>query len=489
MTTAPHTQTDEIGYLSATALADAYRRGSLSPVEATRAVLARIDVLNPRLNAFCLIDDEAALRDARASEVRWLRGEPLGPLDGVPVSIKDLILTRGWPTLRGSRTVDPAGPWDTDAPATARLREAGVVLLGKTTTPELGWRASTDSPLSGITRNPWRLDVTPGGSSGGATAAVAAGLGPLAVGTDGGGSVRIPAAFTGTVGLKAQFGRVPAYPLSPMNSVAHIGPQTRTVEDCAHLLNVLARPDVRDWTSLEPTAHDWVADLAGSPEPGLRGLRIAYSPGLGYVDHVDAEIGAAVAQAARRFEELGAIVEQVDPDIPDVGVAFNVHWFGSARRFLHRMTPEQLAQIDPGLRAGLRYAERLTLIDFLDAQNLRAAVGGVMRAFHRRHDLLLTPATAVQPFAVGRVMPDLPAGVSPCHASDWTWWTPFSIPFNLTQQPALVLGCGFSARGLPLALQLVAPPYREDLCLRAGHAYQQITDWHLRRPGFDPGSP
>ncbi|HMN81896.1 MAG TPA: amidase [Burkholderiaceae bacterium] len=488
MTTAPHAPTDEIGYLTATELANAYRSRALSPVDVTRTILARIDALNSRLNAFCLIDGEAALHDARASEARWLRGEPLGPLDGVPASIKDLILTRGWPTLRGSRTVDPAGPWDVDAPATARLREAGAVLLGKTTTPEFGWRATTDSPLTGITRNPWRLDVTPGGSSGGATAAIAAGLGPLAVGTDGGGSVRIPAAFTGTVGLKAQFGRVPAYPLSPMNSVAHIGPQTRTVEDCAQMLNVLARPDVRDWTSLEPTAHDWVAGLAGGG-PGLKGLRIAYSPGLGYVDYVDPEIAAAVAQAARRFEELGAIVEQVDPDIPDGGMAFNVHWFGSARRFLHRMAPEQVARLDPGLQAGLRYAERLTLVDFLDAQNLRAGIGGAMRAFHCRHDLLLTPATAVQPFAVGRVMPDPLPGVSPCHASDWSWWTPFSIPFNLTQQPALVLGCGFSARGLPLALQLVAPPYREDLCLRAGHAYQQSTDWHLRRPDFDPGSP
>ncbi len=270
MTTAPHAPTDEIGYLTATDLANAYRSRSLSPVEVTRTILARIEALNPRLNAFCLIDGEAALRDARASEARWLRGEPLGPLDGVPASIKDLILTRGWPTLRGSRTVDPAGPWDADAPATARLREAGAVLLGKTNTPEFGWRATTDSPLTGITRNPWRLDVTPGGSSGGATAAVAAGLGPLAVGTDGGGSVRIPAAFTGTVGLKAQFGRVPAYPPSPMNSVAHIGPQTRTVEDCAHLLNVLARPDVRDWTSLEPTAHDWAADLAACGSPTAR---------------------------------------------------------------------------------------------------------------------------------------------------------------------------------------------------------------------------
>ncbi|MFZ4760363.1 MAG: amidase family protein, partial [Burkholderiaceae bacterium] len=179
---------EDIAYLSATELVAAYRSRQLSPLEVTRIVLERIDTLNPRLNAFVLVDAEGALRDARASEDRWLRGEPMGPLDGVPTSVKDLILARGWPTLRGSRTVDPAGPWDVDAPSTARLREAGAVLLGKTATPEFGWRGSTDSPLSGITRNPWDLAKTPGGSSGGAVAAITAGLGALATGTDGGGS-------------------------------------------------------------------------------------------------------------------------------------------------------------------------------------------------------------------------------------------------------------------------------------------------------------
>jgi aspartyl-tRNA(Asn)/glutamyl-tRNA(Gln) amidotransferase subunit A len=210
-----------------------------------------------------LVDHEAALRDARASEARWLRGEPAGPLDGVPTSIKDLLLVRGWPTLRGSRTTDPKQPWDVDAPSTARLREAGAVLLGKTTTPEFGWRGSTDSPLSGITRNPWDLHKTPGGSSGGAVAAITAGMGALATGTDGGGSIRIPAAFTGTVGIKAHFGRVPAWPLSPMGTVAHVGPQARTVEDAALMLDVLARPDARDWMALPPPRGSWAAALAG----------------------------------------------------------------------------------------------------------------------------------------------------------------------------------------------------------------------------------
>ncbi|HSA90126.1 MAG TPA: amidase family protein, partial [Burkholderiales bacterium] len=232
--------------LSAAELLDGFRKKTLSPVEVTRAVLKRIEALNPVFNAFNLVDPEEAISLAKASEARWKSGQPKGLLDGVPVSIKDLLLTKGWPTLRGSKTIDPKGPWNDDAPATARLREHGAVLLGKTTTPEFGWKGVTDSPLTGITRNPWNKEKTPGGSSGGAAAAVAAGMGPLAVGTDGGGSIRIPASFTGVFGIKPSFGRVPAWPLSPFGTVAHVGPMTRSVTDAALMLNALALPDARD---------------------------------------------------------------------------------------------------------------------------------------------------------------------------------------------------------------------------------------------------
>ena len=473
---------DDLAYLSATELVAAYRDGRLSPVEVTRATLARIDALNPRLNAFVRVDHEAALRDARASEARWRRGEPAGPVDGVPTSVKDLILAKGWPTLRGSRTVDPAGPWDEDAPSTARLRETGAVLLGKTATPEFGWRGSTDSPLSGITRNPWDTTKTPGGSSGGATAAIAAGLGPLATGTDGGGSIRIPAAFTGTVGLKAHFGRVPAWPLSPMGTVAHVGGQTRTVRDTALMLDVLARPDPRDWMALPPPASSWAAALDAPGGADVRGLRIAYSPRLGYVPHVDAEIEAAVAKAAEVLASLGARVERVDPGFADPAGIFAVHWFSSARNLLHRLPEAKLALLDPGLRDSIEFAARYTIDDFLDAQKARGELAVRMQRFHADWDLLLTPGTAVQPFDVGLVMPPIPPGVTPINGADWTWWTPFSFPFNLTQQPALVMGCGFSAAGLPLSLQLVAPNHREDLCLRAARAYEQVTPWGAMRP-------
>ncbi len=481
---------DELCYLSATELLAAYRSRALSPVEVARAVLARIDEIDPQLNAFRLVDPESALRDAQAAEARWAAGTPCGALDGVPASIKDIILTRGWSTLRGSRTVDPAGPWEVDAPCVARLREAGAVLLGKTNTPEFGWRGTTDSPLTGVTRNPWRLDVTPGGSSGGATAAIAAGLGALAVGTDGGGSIRIPAAFTATVGFKAQFGRVPAFPLSPMGNVAHIGPQTRTVADAARMLEVLAQPDDRDVTALPPTAHDWAGDVAsGARDGGIRGLRIAFSPRLGYVRYVDPRIERALEAAAGVFASLGAIVETADPGIEDGTEAFRVHWFASARHLLHRFPEDQLALLDPGLRAAFDSAASLTLPEFLEAQATRGRIALQMRDFAQRYDLLLTPATAVAPFAVGLVMPKVPDVASPSGAHDWSWWTPFSYPFNLTGQPALVQPCGFTDDGLPVALQLVAPAFREDLCLRAAAAYEAATDWHRRRPTLGVQAP
>src|SRR5580698_3996955 len=283
----------DVTRLSATELLGLYRRRELSPVEATRAVLARIDMQNAVTNAYCLVRDEEALASAKESEQRWQAAEPAGLLDGVPVSVKDLLLTSGWPTLRGSLTIDEAGPWTVDAPAVARLREHRAVLLGKTTTPEFGWKGVTDSPLTGVTRNPWDVSRTPGGSSGGAAAAVACGMGPLAVGTDGAGSIRIPASFCGIVGLKPTHGRVPVYPPSAFGTLSHVGPMTRTVADAALLLDVLGAPDARD-----PLALDRQAPVSGDLAAArVRGLRVAYSPALGYVQ-VDPEVAAAAAGAA-----------------------------------------------------------------------------------------------------------------------------------------------------------------------------------------------
>ena len=457
----------DIAYLGALQLAEAYRNKSLSPVEAAIATLARIDRLNPSINAFCHVAHESALADARASEARWAKGAPLSPVDGVPAGIKDLIVTNGMPTLRGSKTVGTSGPWLDDAPAVARLRESGAVILGKTCTPEWGWKGVTDSPLTGITRNPWDLSVTPGGSSGGASAALAAGFGPLHIGTDGGGSIRIPNSFTATTGIKAHFGRVPAWPGSPMGSVAHVGPMTRDIADCAALLNVITRPDARDWSSLPPPDQDWSANLRG----GVKHLRIAYSPRLGYVKYVHPEVEAAVKQAVQRFVDLGAMVEARDPGFPDCGPLFATHWFATARNTFGKLPPEKFKLMDPGLQATCEYAARYTIADFLDYQAARVQVGETMKRFNTEFDLLVTPALALPAFEVGRVAPDLPAGVTST-PEDWTWWTPFSYPFNLTQQPALSVHCGFTQGGLPIGMQIVAPAYREDLALKAGRAFE-----------------
>jgi len=449
--------------LSATDLLRLYRARKASPVEATRSVLARIDKLNPKLNCYCLVDAKSALATAKESEARWKKGAPQGLLDGVPVSIKDLLLTRGWPTLRGSRTVNPKGPWNDDAPAVARLREHGAVLVGKTTTPEFGWKGVTDNPLTGITRNPWNPKLTPGGSSGGSTAAVAAGMGPLTVGTDGGGSIRIPCAFTGLFGLKPSFGRVPAWPLSPFGTVAHVGPITRTVADAALMLNVLSLPDPRDWFALPHDSRDYRVGL----DDGVKGLRIAYSANLGYAE-VEPEIAALVKKAVKQFADLGAQVDEVDPGFENAGPMFTTHWFAGAASLLRTMSADQVKLIDPGLRDVARQGAKIRTLDYLAAVQQRGQLGVLMNRFHEKYDLLVTPTLPLAAFAAGK---EVAAVVK---EKRWTDWTPFSYPFNLTQQPAASVPCGLTKKGLPVGLHIVGPRYADALVLRAARAYEAV---------------
>jgi aspartyl-tRNA(Asn)/glutamyl-tRNA(Gln) amidotransferase subunit A len=449
-------------------LLELYRAKRASPVEVTRACLACIEALNPKLNAFCIVDAEGALRAARESETRWTRSAPEGALDGIPVSIKDLLLTSGWPTLRGSRTVDANQAWDQDAPAVARLREHCAILLGKTTTPEFGWKPVTDSPLTGITRNPWNPAKTPGGSSGGAAVAVATGMGALAVGTDGGGSIRIPAAFTGIFGLKPSFGRVPAWPLSQFGTVAHVGPMTRTVEDAALMLDVIARPDVRDWFALPHDDRDYGDGL----NDGIAGLRIAFAPTLGAAD-VDAEVADIVRRAVSAFGEVGADVVEAAPDLRDVARVARTHWWTGAARVVDAIAPERRALADAGL---LRIAEKgcaFTLADYLGAVDARAMLGAAMKAFHARYPILVTPTVPVPAFDAGRLAPPQYGNVD----GDWTVWAPFSYPFNLTQQPAASVPCGFTRDGMPVGLQIVGPMHDDRLVLRVARAFEKARPW------------
>jgi len=457
--------------LSATELLALYRKKKVSPVEVTRATLERIGKLNPVLNAFCLLDPDSSLKAAKQSEKRWLTGAPQGLLDGVPASIKDLIVTRGWPTLRGSKTTDPKGPWNDDAPAVARLREHGAVLLGKTTTPEFGWKGVTDNPLTGITRNPWNPKMTPGGSSGGGAAAVASGMGPLTIGTDGGGSIRIPCSFTGLFGLKPSFGRVPAWPLSPMGTVAHLGPMTRTVQDAALMLNVLSLPDDRDWHALPFDARDYRIGL----EDGVKGLRIAYSADLGYA-RVDPEISKIVGNAVKAFSQLGAHVEAQDPGFEDCGPLFAAHWFPGASYIVRNIPARKRALMDKGLLETARMGEKYTTAQYLDAIQKRGALGMLMNRFHRSYDLLLTPTLPLAAFEAGKEVANL------LKEKRWTDWSPFSYPFNLTQQPAASVPCGLTKKGLPVGLHIVGPRYADALVLRAARAFESTQP--LRVPAL-----
>lgn len=458
-------------YLSVTDMTRGFRAGRLSPVEITEDVLGRIERDGEAVNAYREVEAEEALAAARESERRWRAGEPRGQFDGVPVSVKDVLLMRGHPTLRGSATTDPRGPWEEDAPSVARLREQGAVLTGKTTTPELGWKAVTDSPLTGITRNPWDLSRTPGGSSGGASASVALGMPPLALGTDGGGSVRIPGGFTGVFAHKPTYGRVPHYPASPFGTLAHVGPISWTVQDAVLLLDAISQPDSRDWSALPPPGP-----LAGL-QPRAAGLRVAFSPALGFAS-VDDEVAEIVARAAAVFAGLGAHVEEKDPGFGDPVEEFHVLWFAGAAKSIESLDSAQRAQLDPGLLEISEQGERYSAIDYLTATARRMELGRIMGRFHEDYDLLLTPTLPIPAFEAGAEVPD--GWPEP----RWTSWTPFTYPFNMTQQPAATVPCGFTASGLPVGLQVIGPRHGDAQVLAACLAFEEARPWQERTPSL-----
>lgn len=456
--------TREIVALSAARLRKAYLRKDLSPVEATRAAIAQIERLEPQLNAFAIkAMPENLLAQAAESERRWLDATPLGPLDGIPITIKDAIRTKGWPTLAGSHTVNPDQPWTEDSPAVARAREGGAIFLGKTTTPEFGWKAVTDSPKYGITRNPWNLDRTPGGSSGGSAAALAAGIGHAAIGTDAAGSVRIPAAFCGLVALKATTGRIPTYPPSALWRMGHIGPICRTVDDAAMMLNLMSQPDARDWSALPPAGEDFEM-----PRRSLAGLKIAFSPTLGYAQ-VDAEVAQIVATAVRQLESLGAAVELIEAPFPDPTPAAMTMFAAGIVHSQRHLDETDLATMDPDLRAVILSSAAVDREAYMSAIDRQIALTRSNRLFHQTYDLLVTPTLAVAAFEVGR---NVPAGYD---TVNWMSWTPFTYPFNLTGQPAATVPCGLTAEGLPVGLQLVGDLYADRLVLQAARLFETVS--------------
>ncbi len=471
-------ESSDLNWRSATKLSKLFKAGEASPVDVAKACLNQIAHFDGAINAMSFLDEKATLKQAKASEKRWKAGKPLGPLDGVPLLIKDLLLVKGWPTLRGSKTISKDQAWEHDAPSVARLREAGCVFLGMTTTPEFGWKGVTDSPLTGITRNPWDLSKTPGGSSGGSSAGLAAGYAPLALGTDGGGSIRIPAGFSGVFGLKPSFGRVPAWPISPFGTVAHVGPMTRRVKDSALMLNAISKPDARDWFGLPGDDSDYVAKLRS----GVKGMKFAYSPDLGYVK-VDSEVAALVHQAVAVLRNLGAKIVKINPGFPDPAPMFRTLWWTGVRGALGALPPEKVALLDPALRDVLEQSKLITVDEIIEAQKQRGALGSQMRQFMEDYDALLTPTLPIPAFEAGQLQP-----AAPDNLGKWVNWTPMSYPFNLTQQPAASVPCGFTKAGLPIGLHVVGQMFEDAKVLQICDAYERANDWHMERPAMGKSS-
>lgn len=456
--------------MTAETLLGLYARRALSPVEVLQAVMQRVALYNPWVNAFAAMNPQA-LRQAGESEARWMAGRPIGLLDGVPATVKDLLHLAGFPTRRGSKTTD-ATPQAEDAPAVMGLKQAGAVILGKTTTTEYGWKSPGDCPLHGITRNPWNRERTPGGSSSGAGAAGAACFGPLHLGTDAGGSIRIPAAFCGLVGLKPSFGRVPHWPAGQFSGVATPGPMARTVGDAALMFSAMARFDLRDPFCLPDDPRDWRRGI----EDGVAGMRVALVRRLGFEPPLDADGEAALVGAAQLLEEQGAIVEEADPGLPDTRAIFGRVWGVALARLVGGLPPEKRALLDAGLTEVAEREGGMLATDFLGAEALRVEAAHAMARFHQRYDLVLTACTPTAAFAA-----DQPT-IRPTEAL-WRDWAPWTFAFNLTRQPAISVPIGLDEHGMPRAVQVAAALYQDDLVFRAARALERAAELPLAQPG------
>src|SRR5438309_4995249 len=465
----------DLCFTPATELVTLIRDRKLSPVELTRAVLDRVERLNPLVSAFCTLTADAAMAAAREAEQAVMNGAALGPLHGIPFSIKELHFTKGIRTMSGSGIFEHRVP-DVDPPVVRRLRHAGGVMLGETTTPEFGWKGLGDSPLTGITRNPWNTGMTTGRSSAGAGAAAAAGLGPLHQGSDGAGSIRIPSGFCGIFGLKPSYGRVPMWPISNNDYASHMGPMTRTVADAALMLSVMAGPDDWDRTSLEAAPDDYVGKL----DHGIKGLKVAFSADLGGFP-VDAEVATLVAQAVGSFGELGCVVEEVKPGFADSHDLIRCLWSDPEAGNYAQYLPQWRDRMDPGLVACIEDGMQYSMVDYVEARAQKLAYWDTVRPLFEKYDLLLTPTLSVAAFPVGRSTPE------PCsqHGWDWIRWASFSYPFNFTGQPAASVPAGFTPAGLPVGLQIVGRRFADLTVLQASAAFAAARPWAQRRPALD----
>ena len=472
---------EELYWMSACEMAAAVRSKKVSPVEIVKETLERIFVINPQINAFVTIDADSAMESAKKAESAIIKGDPLGPLHGVPISVKDLSFTRGLRTSMGSRLMENFIP-NEDAVHVARLRSAGAIILGKTNTPEFGSKAVTDNLVFGISRNPWSLERTPGGSSGGSAAAVAAGLGPLATGSDGGGSIRIPASCCGVFGIKPQFGRVPSYPLSHLlETMSSEGAITRTVRDAALMLDVMSGPHWGDRHCLPLPDRKFSDSIKGD----VKGLRVAWSPDLGYAS-VSKEVKAICEQAAKKFSEMGAEVEEASPKFSNPESSYMKIFGAGLAAMLTTLGPikELTQKLQPSLIERMRALGDLTAMDYLRATFERQELSARVGEFFQRYDLLLAPVTGVPAWRL-----DLPTGYveeidgQPVSTVGWV----LTYPFNFTGQPAASIPAGWTADGLPVGLQMISRYHDEATLFRAAAAFEQEQPWIFKKPNLiDP---
>ncbi len=463
---------EDLGYLPATQLAELIRTKQISPVEYMRSLLARIEAVDPKVNAFAYLAPDRAMDGARAAEAKLMSGERIGRLHGLPVTIKDLAITKDMPTQQGSLIYMDAQTAE-DAPMVSRLRDEGGIVIGKTTTSEFGWTGVSHSPLTGITHNPWKFGMNAGASSAGAGAASAAGFGPLHQGSDGAGSIRMPAHFCGVFGLKPSFGRVPNYPVSTGDMTSHNGPLTRTVADSALMMEVMSGPHPLDYTTLEAGPAAYLSRL----HEGVKGKRIAYSPDLGLA-RVDPDVAALVKAAALRFAELGAIVEEVPTPWAAPGPEL-IRFFWSAH--LTRLKPRLetwASKMDPGLVACIEASTNVSVSEYQAARETKMAYIANIHRWFENWDFLLTPAVSVAAFPAEKLMPDH----WPHHDWDWVSWAEFSYPFNMAWNPAASVPCGFTAEGLPVGLQIVGRRFDDLGVLQASAAFEAVQPWAGARP-------
>ncbi len=465
--------------MTALQLRRAVKTKKISPVEIVNAVLERISLINPKINAYCTLVPEQALTEAKTAEIKVMKGEPLGLLHGIPVSIKDLAFTKGIRTTGGSKMYENFVP-DKDAVFVERLKAAGAIIIGKTNTPEFGWIAVTTNPVFGVSRNPWNTECTTGGSSGGAAAAVAACLGPIAQGSDGGGSIRIPSSFCGVYGLKPSFGRVPSSPGFPglWEGLSVTGPIARTVSDAALMLEVMSGYDSRDFYSIpQKTPHYLSAVKSGV---SLKGLKIGWTVDMGYAT-VDKRVAKAIEEAATVFEKLGCMVEQEHPDAGDPQVAFSLQVGSALAAQLYDELPRWGKQFEPGLATYVERSKDILARDYVKARMKHLEYWGKIHEFFDKYDLLLTPVLAVPPFPVGIYSP---AEINGQKVSGIAWM-PFTYPFNITGQPAASVPCGFTEDGLPIGMQIVGRKYDEVTVLKASAAFERAQPWAEKYPPLD----